>query len=190
MASNIEGVTIGELYETVKAALAFAKRAGATLVVAKLDRLARNVAFLSRLMEAGIDFTACDMPHANRFTIHIMAALAEHERELISQRTKAALAEAKRRGVKLGSAREGHWEGREDARQAGLEKAREKARKVTTEKARDEYSDLVAPIQSMREQGMSYRTIADNLNTEGHRTRRGKDFRAATVQRIMKRAEG
>lgn len=104
-------------------AVAHAKRAKAVLLVAKLDRLARNVAFTSALMESGVDFVACDNPHANKFTIHILAAVAEHEAEQISLRTKAALQAAKRRGVKLGSARPGHWDGREDKRQAGLVKA-------------------------------------------------------------------
>lgn len=97
-------------------AIGHAKLARATLVVAKLDRLARNVAFLSALMESEIDFVACDNPHANRPTIHILAAVAEDEVRRISERTKAALAAAKRRGIKLGSARPGHWNGREDRR--------------------------------------------------------------------------
>lgn len=75
----------------------------ATLVIAKLDRLSRNLAFLANLMESGVEFVACDNPHATRFTIHILAAVAEHEREMISARTKAALAAAKARGVRLGN---------------------------------------------------------------------------------------
>lgn len=77
----------------------------ATLIIAKLDRLARNVAFVSNLMESGVEFVACDNPHATRLTIHILAAVAEHEREMISARTKAALAAARVRGVRLGNPR-------------------------------------------------------------------------------------
>jgi DNA invertase Pin-like site-specific DNA recombinase len=83
-------------------ALAACKKLKAKLVVAKLDRLSRNVAFISKLMESGVEFVACDMPHANKLTVHILAAVAEHEREMISSRTKAALAAAKARGKKLG----------------------------------------------------------------------------------------
>lgn len=85
------------------AALSVCRLHRATLVIAKLDRLARNVAFIANLMDGGVEFVACDMPHANRLTLHLMAAMAEHEREMISQRTKAALAAAKARGVKLGN---------------------------------------------------------------------------------------
>src|SRR6516165_8007669 len=84
------------------AAIAATKKARATLIIAKLDRLARNVHFVSGLMESGVDFIAADNPHANKLMVHLLAAFAEHEREQISQRTKDALAAAKARGVRLG----------------------------------------------------------------------------------------
>ena len=87
------------------AALDACRRYKAVLVIAKLDRLARNVHFISGLMESGVEFVAVDMPEANRLTIHILAAVAEHERETISQRTKAALQAAKARGTKAGQPR-------------------------------------------------------------------------------------
>jgi DNA invertase Pin-like site-specific DNA recombinase len=83
-------------------ALETCRRHKATLLIAKLDRLARNVAFIANLMDSATDFVAVDMPHASRLVLHVMAAFGEHEREMISQRTKAALAAAKARGVKLG----------------------------------------------------------------------------------------
>jgi len=87
------------------AALAMCRTKRATLLIAKLDRLARSVAFISNLMEGGVDFVAADMPSVNRLTVHVLAAVAEHEREMISQRTKAALAAAKVRGTRLGNPR-------------------------------------------------------------------------------------
>ena len=87
------------------AALATCRARRATLLIAKLDRLARSVAFISNLMEGGVDFVAADMPSVNRLTVHVLAAVAEHEREMISQRTKAALAAAKARGTRLGNPR-------------------------------------------------------------------------------------
>lgn len=87
------------------AALAECRTQRATLLIAKLDRLARSVAFISNLMEGGVDFVVADMPGVNRLTVHVLAAVAEHEREMISQRTKAALAAAKARGTRLGNPR-------------------------------------------------------------------------------------
>jgi len=87
------------------AALVMCRAKRATLLIAKLDRLARSVAFISNLMEGGVDFVAADMPSVNRLTLHVLAAVAEHEREMISQRTKAALAAAKVRGTRLGNPR-------------------------------------------------------------------------------------
>jgi len=86
-------------------ALAACRAKRATLLIAKLDRLARSVAFISNLMEGGVDFVAADMPSVNRLTVHVLAAVAEHEREMISQRTKAALAAVKVRGTRLGNPR-------------------------------------------------------------------------------------
>jgi len=169
-------------------AIAHAKRSKAQLVVAKLDRLARNVAFTSALMESGADFVACDNPHANKFTIHILAAVAEHEAEQISQRTKAALGAAKRRGVLLGSARPGHWDGRESQRAAGLEKARHAAAKAHGEAFQAEYSDLFPILKSLRAAGRSLQDIAHELNEQGHTTRRGRSWNRMQVLRVLRRA--
>ena len=90
----------------LEAALLAAKRAKATLVIAKLDRLARNVAFIAALLEQRVPFVACDLPEANEFVLHVMAAVAQHEARTVSERTKLALDAAKRRGVRLGFARD------------------------------------------------------------------------------------
>ena len=110
---SVNGLIVAEMQEVesgkradrpqLLAAISACRVRRATLVIAKLDRLTRNVAFLANLMESGIEFVACDNPHATRFTIHILAAVAEHEREMISARTTAALAAAKARGVRLGN---------------------------------------------------------------------------------------
>jgi len=168
-------------------AIGHAKLSAATLVIAKLDRLARNVHFTSGLMESGVDFVACDNPHANRLTIHILAAVAEDEAARISERTTKALEAAKARGVKLGSARPGHWDGREHLR--GWAKATKVAAKKRSEKARAEYEFLVPTLRRMRDEGQSLRQIAKWLNEQGHQTRRGKPFTGGIVWRILKRAE-
>jgi DNA invertase Pin-like site-specific DNA recombinase len=129
-------------------ALAACRRHKAVLIIAKLDRLARNVAFVSNLMEAGVDFVAVDMPHASRLTVHILAAVAEHEREMISQRTKAALAAAKARGVRLGNPA---------GNPAGLEKARQRASQLAFQRA----EELKGIVEEVRGAGLtSFRQIA------------------------------
>lgn len=171
-------------------ALSCARRAGGILVVAKLDRLARNVAFTSALLESGVEFVACDMPQANRFMIQVMAAVAEYEAKLISERTKAALAAARARGVKLGSARPGHWEGREEARRKGAAKGRKLAVAARKLKAmRDDcYSDLLPTIRQMREEGATFQAVAERLNADGHSTSRGGQWSAPQVFRVLRQA--
>jgi DNA invertase Pin-like site-specific DNA recombinase len=125
-----------KLAEAIKAC----RLRGAKLVIAKLDRLARNVAFISNLMESGVEFEAVDFPQANRLTIHIMAAMAEHEAKMISDRTKAALAAAKRRGVKLGGDRGARLTAQ--ARAAG--------RAALQAKAQERAADLAATVRELQ----------------------------------------
>jgi DNA invertase Pin-like site-specific DNA recombinase len=163
-------------------AIAHARRAQATLVVAKLDRLARNVAFTSALMESGVDFLACDNPYANRLTIHILAAVAEDEARRISERTKAALEAAKRRGVKLGAARP-------ECRNLTAAARRRGARNggaAVKQQADEAYVDLRDFLAALRP-AFSYQQIADILNQRGERTRRGKPWTDVAVLRACNR---
>ena len=172
-------------------ALSHARGMKAILVVAKLDRLARNVAFTSALMESGVDFVCVDNPNANRLTIHILAAVAEDEARRISERTRAALGAAKVRGVRLGSARAGHWNGREDRRklgsQRGLPKAVEAASKARATKANNAYGFLLPTMREWRQRGDTLMAIAASLNVLGHVTSVGLPFSAATVFRVLRR---
>jgi DNA invertase Pin-like site-specific DNA recombinase len=159
-------------------ALAACRVHKATLVIAKLDRLARNVAFVSRLMEAGVDFEACDFPQANRLTIHILAAVAEHEARMISERTRAALAAAKARGTVLGGFR-----GR-----AGTCTDLEKARTVRSAKALQRAVDLADTIEQLRTAGArTLRSIAAGLNAREITTARGGLWSAAQVRTVLAR---
>ena len=165
-------------------AIGHAKLAKATLVVAKLDRLARNVAFLSSLTESGVDFVACDNENANKLTVHILAAVAEDEAQRISERTKSALAAAKERGVKLGSARKDHWKGQEHKR--GWRKATKVAAIARTEKAKETYAFLMPTLNDLRNEGMSYQRISDHLNAAGHTTSASKPWTSTSVWRVFK----
>jgi len=160
-------------------ALAEAKRIGAVLLIAKLDRLARNVAFIANLLEAGVEIAAADMPEANRFLLHVMAAVAEHEAQAISDRTRAALAAAKARGVSLGWSMPGRAG---EQRQAARKGAERNARKA------DQHAANVLPvIRQVAARGASLRQIADELNTRGIKTARGGLWYAATVRNVMAR---
>ena len=153
-------------------AIATAKRERAVLLVAKLDRLSRSVAFIAQLMEEKrLDFRVAVMPHADKFQLHIYAALAEQERDFISQRTKAALKEAKARGVKLGGLRDKTMR-RNDVIKA---QADQRAKKL---------EGLVVP---MRDRGDSLRTIAGALNAAGIKTPRGSSWAAPQVKRLLER---
>jgi DNA invertase Pin-like site-specific DNA recombinase len=160
-------------------ALAACRLRRATLVIAKLDRLARNVAFIANLMEAGVDFVAVDMPAATPFTIHILAAVAQQEAVAISARTKAALAAAKARGVKLGGDR-----GNLPAVAAKGAKASLEARQ---EKAAARAHDLAGVIAELRAEGRSSLSqIADGLNGRGITAPRGGAWRVGQVHTLLK----
>jgi len=160
---------------TLRAALREAKARRAVLLIAKIDRLARNVRFVAELMEAGVDFVAVDMPDANRLTVHIIAALAEHEARLISVRTKEALGAAKRRGVRLG-----HPENL--TREAQLTGAR-----AMRDKAIRETGQAAALASVLHQGGASLREIARRLNEAGHTTRTGKPWGPVQVARVLER---
>jgi DNA invertase Pin-like site-specific DNA recombinase len=162
-------------------ALADCKRSKAVLVIAKLDRLARNVHFLSGLMEAGVEFVCCDMPSANRLTLHIMAAVAEDEAKRISDRTKAALAAYKARGGLLGAARLGARRLTGGANPRAAQRAGEAARSLAAEA----YADLKPRLAELRGEGLSLRQIAGHLNEEGHTTRRGKFWNPVQIGRVL-----
>jgi DNA invertase Pin-like site-specific DNA recombinase len=139
----------------LREAIAHANLAKATLVVAKLDRLARNVEFTATLMNSGIEFIACDNPHANRLSIQLLAAVAENEAIQVSRRTKDALAAAKAKGKKLGSAREGHWEGREHKR--GWKKGAKASAKVRSQRAQAAYSFILPLMRQLEEEAEAKR---------------------------------
>lgn len=156
----------------LKAALDFCRKHSATLVIAKLDRLARNVHFVSGLMESRVKFVACDMPEANELTIHIMAAFAEHEAKRISQRTKEALAAAKSRGVILGKAGTSNLKPNVELRQQA---------------ANEFIWRLKTIFDAMSSMGMSQRAMAAELNVLGIPTPNGGHWGLTQIQRAITR---
>lgn len=154
-------------------ALQAARKAKATLLIAKLDRLARNVAFISAMMDAGVDFVACDQPFASRLTLHILAAVAEDEARRISERTKAALKAAKARGTKLGSP---------VAAQTVAQ-----ARAAKSAYAAKSNANIAAVVREIQASGIeTLAGIARTLQARGVRTPRGRiDWQPVQVSRLL-----
>lgn len=181
-----------QLQEALRQARAIQNRAKAKrklddvdglLVIAKLDRLARNVAFTAAIMDSGVEFVCCDNPNANRLTLHILAAVAENEAKLISERTKAALAAARRKGKLLGSRRPGfkaEW-------QVKGQRASIKAQKVKRAAQQAEHTaPFIDEIRALRTRGESYGAIARVLNDRGEPTVNGGSYDAKAIYRLLK----
>lgn len=163
-------------------ALRLCRLHNATLIIAKLDRLARNVAFISNLMESGVEFVAVDFPQANRLTVHILAAVAEHEAKAISIRTKDALAAAKARGVKLGGDR-GNLP-------AVAAQGRAVSLRARQEKANSRVADLSPIVAEIKAGGASsLREIARALNERSIPTTRGGSWSAVQVSRLLEKSK-
>ena len=187
------GKLVGEFSESISGrknnrpqlneALRVCRYRRATLIVARLDRLSRNVGFITQLMESGVEFVAVDFPQANRFTIHVLAALAEYEANLISERLRAAFAVAKARGVKLGG-----WKGDRprNACRAGVEAAN----RVRFTKSRARARDLAPILWQLVAEGHSRQGIAQELNERGIPAPRRKGWCLATVGLLLKWTKG
>ena len=147
----------------------------ARLVIAKLDRLSRNLAFVATLMDAGVEFVAVDNPHANKLTVHILAAVAEHEREMISERTKAALQAAKARGTRLGNPR--------------LHEAAARGTAALEASAARRAANVLPVIRDIQRTGIeSHNAIAAELNRRGAKTARGGRWTHVQVGNLLARA--
>ena len=170
---EVESGTLKERPQLAKALEACREHKG-QLVIARLDRLSRNAAFLLGLQDAKVPFVCCDMPHADKFTVGIMALVAQKEAEMISARTSEALQAAKRRGVKLGNPR--------------IAKARKMAVACTRRKAADFAAQLKPVTEEIKAAGVhTLKGIARCLNARGIRTPQGKSWTRQAVARIQKR---
>ena len=185
---KVSGILVGEFEEQesgkkddrpkLETALTHARLKGAILIVAKLDRLSRSVSFLSKLMESGCQFVAADFPEANSLMLHMLASLSQYEREMISQRTKAALAELKKQGVKLGKP--------ENMTSAGRVKGITAGRKIRIQKADAYANDLLPVIEEIRRGGITTLAgIANQLNQMNITTPRGKIFYPNSVRQVI-----
>lgn len=178
--TEIESGKVNERPQLAKA-LHLAKITGATLAIAKLDRLSRNAAFLLTLRDSGVRFIAADMPEANNLTVGIMALVAEQEREAIARRTREALQAAKARGVRLGNPN-----GTAALRRAGKGGA---ALRSTVAENADAFAQQLAPVLADIKTGgcTSLRAIAGELNRRGIVTRRGGRWQVSNVKNLLER---
>ena len=151
----------------------------ATLLIAKLDRLSRNLHFITELMESKVAFKAVDMPEADNFTIHLLAALAQKEREMISQRTKAALSVLKKNGKRLGTP--------DNLTMVAHKKGWQANRLIAIKNPNNRRA--MAYIQKLDKSQMTYGEMAEELNMAGYQTSRGKQFYAKTVWRMHQKME-
>ena len=156
----------------LKAAIDACRKAKATLIIAKLDRLARNVHFISGLLETGVEFVCADMPQANKVMLQMYSVMAEWERDQISARTKAALRAAKARGVSLGVAGPANLKPNIEERQQAADSFAERLRGV---------------IAGMRARDLKQRAMVDELNELGSKAARGGQWSLQQLQRVMAR---
>ena len=164
----------------LKEALTLCRKDGATLIVAKLDRLARSVSFLSNLLESGVEILFCDFPQANKMMLHILSAISQYEAELIATRTKSALKAKKARGYKLGNP-EHLLDKHEQAIQNSIKTCKEKADNNPNNKR------AVAILRTRVKEKQTLQEIADILNKEGFVTSQGCSFSKSTVYKLIKR---
>ena len=164
----------------LKEALDLCRKTGATLIVAKLDRLARNVSFLSNLLESDVEIIFCDFPQANKMVLHILSAISQYEAELTASRTKSALQAKKARGCKLGNPE--HLLGKHDqAIQNSIMTCKTKADNNPNNKR------AVAMLRTLVKEEHTLKEMADILNREGFVTSKGACFSKATVYKLIKR---
>ena len=164
----------------LKEALDLCRKTGSTLIVAKLDRLARNVSFLSSLLESDVEIVFCDFPQANKMVLHILSAISQYEAELTASRTKSALQAKKARGCKLGNPE--HLLGKHDqAIQNSIMTCKTKADNNPNNKR------AVAMLRTLVKEEHTLKEMADILNREGFVTSKGACFSKATVYKLIKR---
>lgn len=161
-------------------ALALCRKTNSVLIVAKLDRLSRNVAFTSRLLESDVEITFCDFPQANRLILHIISSIAEYEANLISQRTRQSLKAKKERGIKLGKS-ENLMKNHDEAIRRSNQTNRKKAQNNTNNMR------AVALLRSMVKDGLTASQMAVHLNKQGFVTSKGCEFQIVQVQRLVQR---